>query len=217
MTIDTVYWVHTLSPILGFIAYFFVIDKVPRQNHLMFAYLVICFFADVITYLQLLPAPFVFNIHDICQFTIVIMIYVALFKERGVFFLVIIILVYVAALVATITLMGLSAHQNHMWALSGFLLSILCLVYVNVVNIWPKEFASDKDLYNTLIMNTSFLFYFMATFLFFLLSDWMFKEMSPEMLNITWAYHNAIGLIKNIGLAVAILLTGKAHTNTSAR
>ena len=97
-----------------------------------------------------------------------------------------------------------------MWALSGLLLSIVCLVYLNIVNVIPKEFATNTHIYNALVMNAALLFYFLATFLFFLLSDWVFKTLDSETIRFSWTYHNAIGIIKNIGLAVAIFLTGKA-------
>jgi hypothetical protein len=205
------YWAHGLSPILGFIAYFYIIDNVPRQNHLIFAYLVICFFADTINYFHFLSTQLVFNLHDIFQFLVIVMIYVFLFRQRGAFFLVITIIIYLACLIATVTHLGISTNHNHMWALSGFLISMISMVYVNAVNVWQKELTNDGNLYNTLVMNTSFLFYFMATFLFFFMSAWIIKEVAPEKLRLTWALHNGIGLIKNIGLAVAICLTGKSR------
>jgi hypothetical protein len=204
------YSAQTLSPLVGFIAYFIVTENVPRQNHLIFVYLVVCFIADVFTYFQMIPGPIVFNIHDICQFLVVIIIYVTLLKQRAVFFLAITILLYLIGIIATIVMIGINVYHNYMWALSGFLLSTLCMVYLNVVNVRAKEFGDNKDIYNTLAMNASFLFYFLATFLFFLYADWVFKEKNSDMLGFMWAYHNVIGIMKNIGLAVAIFLTGKA-------
>jgi hypothetical protein len=208
--IHILYLAQTLSPILGFIAYFIVTENVPKQNHLIFTYLVVCFISDVFTYFQMIPGPIVFNVHDISQFFVVMIIYVMLLKQRAVYFLAITILLYLTGITFTIVVIGIEVYHNYMWALSGFLLSTLCMVYLNVVNVRPKEFGDNKDIYNTLAMNASFLFYFLATFLFFLSSDWIFKEKNSDMLGLTWAYHNVIGIIKNVGLAVAILLTGKA-------
>ncbi|HEY0655161.1 MAG TPA: hypothetical protein VGD65_18630 [Chryseosolibacter sp.] len=66
-------------------------------------------------------------------------------------------------------------------------------------------------------MTASFLFYFLAAMSFFLFAEFIFKKMSDEWARITWLYHNIIGLLKNIGLAVAIFLTGKAKVAEDPR
>jgi hypothetical protein len=201
-----------LSPIVGFIAYFLVVENVPLQNHLIFAYLVICFFADILCDFKFTQSAVVFNIHDICQFIIIVAIYVNLFKKRGAFYLTTTILLYLIAITATITRIGIGIYHHHMWAFSGFLISILCMVYINASIIWPKDLSCHKDLYNTLMMNTSFLFYFTSTFILFSLSDLLFRELEPKTVQVAWSFHNLAGLIKNLGLAAAIFLTGRAPT-----
>jgi hypothetical protein len=211
--ISLLYISHGLSPVLGFIAHYLVVKDVPRQNHFIFAYLVVCFCADGFSYFQLFTTPIIFNIHDIAQFTIIMAIYVLLFNQRAAWYLVISIILYVIGITATITLIGLNVYHNYMWALSALLISVVCVVYMSVLNARPKEFANNKDLYNTLLMNSSFLFYFLSTFAFFLFSNMIFEKLSDEGVRITWVYHNTVGLIKNIGLAIAIFLTGKAKVN----
>lgn len=209
--ISLLYFAQGISPVLGFVAHYLVVKDVPKQNHFIFAYLIVCFCADGFSYFQLFATPIIFNIHDIVQFIIIISIYVSLFNQRAAWYLLISIILYVTCLTATITVIGLNVYHNYMWALSAFLISTVCVVYLSVLNARPKEFANSKDLYNTLVMNSSFLFYFLATFAFFLFTNLMFEKLSNEGVRITWVYHNTIGLIKNIGLAVAIFLTGRAQ------
>jgi hypothetical protein len=219
MEVDIVlilYLANALSPIVGFVAYFVVIENVPRQNHFVFAYLVICFLADGFSYFKMLPGPVIANVHDICQFFVVIIIYTALLKQRGTLILATVICLYLIGIITTSALVGIGGYQNYMWALSGLLLSIICIVYLNTVNVLPNEFAANSNIHNTLVMNASFLFYFLSTFVLFLLVDWIIEKTNTEMIRITWTYHNALGFVKNIGLAVAIFLTGKAKALETA-
>lgn len=220
MKIDYVtllYSAQALSPILGFIAHYLVVKDAPKQNHLIFYYLALCFFADGFAFFGMIPTPIIFNLHDIGQFLIITTLYVMLFQKRAVYYLVITIVLYVVGITATITVMGMTVYHNYMWALSALLISIISVVYLSVHTARPTEFANNKDVYNTLVMNASFLFYFLSTFAFFLFVDLIFKKMTDDWIRITWLYHNAIGLIKNLGLAIAILLTGRAKVPEPAQ
>lgn len=210
---DYIVWISVLSVIAPLIVYLVRFKTHPRQNHFIALYLVSTFSLDiVILVLQLKSYSTILfnNLYSIMSFITLTAFYYELgFKKRFVFLLT---MAFVVFNISTIYFAGSALNTKPLtfyWAINASIIVFLSIAYMAILPSMQIERFLDRCLYSNLAINIFILIYFTGAAIIFCFAEFVFTNLTPNEARIFWTSHNILNILKNVGIAVGLFLTGK--------
>lgn len=106
---------------------------------------------------------------------------------------------------------GLQVPNYFTMTLSSILITTTSFFFVGDLKLMDtSHFAKHQFHQTNILINTSLAFYYFITIILFAFTDYIFATTSPDDGRLFWSFHNAMHVLKNVGITLAFYLTAKA-------
>ncbi len=215
MTGRTFQWIgiaSTLSIVIPLIAFVIKRHGQPRQNRLLVLSLYLSLIFDIIGFIlsyQHKHTALAFNLYYFLAFPLIMLFYHETLSQR---FMKILIRVFMGIFVLLAVIFGLKqgllVNNYNTWTFSSVLITITSFFFVWDLSLMDhSNFTNNKFHLPNMVLNTSLAFYYFAATVFFLMSDYIFSHFSDDDIRYFWSFHNGVHILKNFGIAIAIVLS----------
>jgi hypothetical protein len=203
-----------VSPLVPLVCLFVYRKSQPRQNLILAISLGISLLFDVIGYTLAViyrENAISNNLYFIIAFPAIMWFYhETLVKATLKMIIRVFTVVFlVLALISAID-QGLYVLNFNTMTLSSILVSITSFFFVADLKLMnDSDFSSNPFHETNIIVNTSLATYYFVTIVVFALTDYIDDHFSPEDARYMWVTHNAVHILKNLGLAFAFYIAAK--------
>ena len=162
--------------------------------------------ADLVSYFQNLnrtATALVFNVQDMLQFFLIAFIYYQMYlKEYKTPFYLSLSGYVVFEVLNSIFFQPVTAFQNFSWTLTGLIFILFSIGWkLNALMTTP---VLKMSRYSYFWINTAILCYFAVNLFLFILTNYVFTNMTESVGRIFWSFHNFNNIVKNVLFAVGI-------------
>lgn len=217
MTREVFRWVAliaTASTLIPLVCLFIHWKRQPKHHLILAVSLVVSFVFDVIgsaLAFHQITNVFPHNLYRIIAFPAIMWFYHETLIKRSFKILVRIFTAGFLILAAIFAFdQGLNVVNHNTWTLSSILTTITSFLFVADLNLMSEaNFEKNRFHQTNILLNTSLAIYYSITIVWFALSDYVFSHFSYEDVRYFWSFHNAVHVLKNIGIGVAFYLCAK--------
>jgi hypothetical protein len=204
---EIIRYASNLSVLVPLAIYIAKLGYAPRRIHIIGALLIISALCDGIGYVSAAAHKsnaIIFNIYYAAMFICLSWFYfeVLIIKSRRIIIWLGIAVYLQSFLLISIFVQPFTGYQSLMWIITG----IIMIIYATSYFIYSLSLSPTTNYfsYSPVWINSGVLIYFMLNLFLFVMSNYVFTKMEPEMSALIWSFHNVNNIIKNILFAVGI-------------
>jgi hypothetical protein len=212
--IEVLRWSSMFSPLVPLVCLLIYRKSQPRQNLILAISLCISFTFDMIgssLARNHMNNSLSNNLYFIFAFPAIMWFYHETLVKRSLKILVRVFTVGFLLLALIFALdQGLNVLNYNTMILSSILISITSFFFVGDLNLMDeRNFTKGRFHETNIILNTSLALYYFFTIILFSLTDYVFTHLTAEDAIFFWGFHNALHVLKNVGVTVAFYLSAK--------
>jgi hypothetical protein len=207
------------SVCIPIIVYFIKFKNLPRQNHVIGVLVITSMVFDVIGLIRFsysLSNIFLFNSYYIIWYVLLtIYYYLILFrKAKKQYFKLGIAVVAVGYTVVTIFAQGIDEYQSYAWTIISLVLASYGIIYTShQVKNTP---VFDRNFQSKLFINGGIVVFTLFSFFLFVFDQYLLS-VKPEIVGVTWSFHNVNNIVKNIVFAIGLYYSGKSNISLTEK
>ncbi|HEY0739919.1 MAG TPA: hypothetical protein VGD40_00605 [Chryseosolibacter sp.] len=226
MTSELFRWVviiSTLSPVVPLVCLSKSWNRQPRQNLILALSILISLIFDATSWVIVTfyhrPNSLLNNLYFFLSFPVVMWFYHEILVRKSLknatrIFTVI---VFVLGMILFLR-SGMNVMHHGLFLIASILISISSLLFIRDLNLMTaSDFFTNKFHKTNIILNTSLALYSFTAVIVFSVSDYVYENASREGFRFFWAFHNALNILKNIGIAIAFYLSAKVVSSNEPR